>query len=133
MPTDENGEKLRATVKKKIIEQLEQEDGELVEKINFLLDIGQGRAESNIFYNHFLDHVERSEQEADGIFKFKEIISHQGPLKPDDPEWKGSTYNVQVEWETGEIMFEPLSDIAVDDPVTCAAYAKKYNLLDKAG
>ena len=38
---------------------------------------------------------------------------------------KGCKYNVQVEWETGEITFEPLSIIAADDPVTCAAYAKE--------
>ena len=31
-----------------------------------------------------------------------------------DPDWKGSKYNVQVEWETGEITFEPLSIIAAD-------------------
>ena len=24
------------------------------------------------------------------------IIGHQGPLKATDPDWKGSTYNVQV-------------------------------------
>ena len=35
-----------------------------------------------------------------------------------------------VEWETGEITEEPLPIIAVDDPVTCAAYAKKHLLLD---
>ena len=35
-----------------------------------------------------------------------------------------------VEWETGEITEEPLSIFAQDDPVTCAAYAKKHNLLD---
>ena len=34
-----------------------------------------------------------------------------------------------VEWETGEITEEPLSIIAQDDPVTCAAYAKEHNLL----
>ena len=39
-------------------------------------------------------------------------------LEPSDPDWKGSKYIVQVEWETGEITFEPLSGIAVDDPVT---------------
>ncbi|KAL7580569.1 hypothetical protein ACA910_003691 [Epithemia clementina (nom. ined.)] len=133
LPVDENGEKLRATVKQKVVEQIEQEDGELCEKINFLLDIGLGRAEAIISYNQLLDHVERSEQEADGIFKFREIIAHQGPLKPGDPDWKGSNYNVQVEWETGEITFEPLSVIAADDPVTCAVYAKKHNLLDEPG
>ena len=35
-----------------------------------------------------------------------------------------------VEWETGETTYEPLSAIAADDPVTCAEYAKKNNLLD---
>ena len=46
---------------------------------------------------------------------------------------KGSKYNVQVEWETGEITFEPLSIIAADDPVTCAAYAKENDLLALEG
>ena len=34
-----------------------------------------------------------------------------------------------VEWKTGETTEEPLSIIAQDDPVTCAAYAKEHNLL----
>ena len=50
-----------------------------------------------------------------------------------DPDWKGSKYNVQVESETGEITFEPLSIIAADDPVTCAAYAKEHDLLALEG
>ena len=44
-------------------------------------------------------------------------------------DWRDSKYTVSVEWETGEITFEPLSVIAVDDPVTCAAYAKQHDLL----
>ena len=43
------------------------------------------------------------------LFKFRSIIGHQGPLAASDPDWKGSKYNVQVEWETGEITYEPLS------------------------
>ena len=50
-----------------------------------------------------------------------------------DPDWKGSKYIVQVEWETGEIAFDPLSVIAADDPVTCAAYAKEHDLLAMEG
>ena len=38
-----------------------------------------------------------------------------------------------VEWETGEITDEPLSLIAAGDPVTCAEYAKKYDLLHLDG
>ena len=42
------------------------------------------------------------------LIKFRAIIGHQGPVKATDPDWKGSKYNVQVEWETGEDTFEPL-------------------------
>ena len=38
-----------------------------------------------------------------------------------------------VEWETEDVTEEPLSIIAADDPVTCAAYAKKHNLLNLPG
>ena len=66
-------------------------------------------------------------------FQFRSIIGHQGALAASDPDWKGSKYNVQEEWETGEITYEPLSIIAADDPVTCAAYAKENDLLDLEG
>ena len=66
-------------------------------------------------------------------YRFRAIIGHQGPLLASNPDWKGSKYNVQVEWETGEITFEPLSIIAADDPVTCAAYAKENDLLALEG
>ena len=46
---------------------------------------------------------------------------------------KGSKWNVQIEWETGEVTYEPLSVIAADDPITCVAYAKKKNLYNLDG
>ena len=67
------------------------------------------------------------------LYRFRAIIGHQGPLLASDPDWKRSKYNVQVEWETGESTFEPLSIIAADDPVTCAAYAKGNDLLALEG
>ena len=67
------------------------------------------------------------------LYRFRAIIGHQGPLLALDPDRKGSKYNVQVEWETGEITFEPLSIIAADDPVTCTAYAKENDLLTLEG
>ena len=45
----------------------------------------------------------------------------------------GSKYKVQVEWETGEITYEPLSVIAPDNPVTYAAYGKEHDLLTVEG
>ena len=68
-------------------------------------------------------------QEDDSLYKFRAITNHTEPLKKNDPNYNGCLYNVMVGWETGEITEEPLSIIAQDDPVTCAAYAKKHNLL----
>jgi hypothetical protein len=42
-------------------------------------------------------------------------------------------YNILVEWETGETTYEPLDLIAEDDPVSCAEYARKSQLLDTLG
>ena len=67
------------------------------------------------------------------LLKIRAIIGHQGLLLASDPDWQGSKYNVQVEWETGEITFEPLSIITADDPVTCAAYSKENDLLALEG
>ena len=38
-----------------------------------------------------------------------------------------------VEWESGEVTYEPLTLISKDDPITCATYAKKHDLLDTTG
>lgn len=42
-------------------------------------------------------------------------------------------WNVQINWENGETTWEPLSIIAISDPVTCALYAKENNLLEQPG
>ena len=67
------------------------------------------------------------------LYTFRAIIGDQSPLLASDLDWKGSKYNVQVEWETGEITFEPLSIIPADDPVACAAYAKENDLVALEG
>ena len=52
-----------------------------------------------------------------------------------DPEYLGSSYsyNLLIEWETGEMTWEPLCNIIADDRYSCAAYAKKFDLLDTQG
>ena len=75
-----------------------------------------------ITYNQLLDHLEQAEEQ-DKLYgprtlQIRAIIGHKGPLKATHPNWKGSKWNVQIEWETGEITFKPLSVIAADDPIT---------------
>ena len=131
LPKNEQGEMLRATIKRKVIETsklLDDQHDNAIDKINFHLDVGQGRAEAIMSYVQILDHLDQQEQQED-LYKFRAITGHQGPLSPQDENYKGSKYNVMVEWETGEITDEPLSLIAADDRVTCAEYAKKHDLL----
>ena len=84
-----------------------------------------------------MDHLEQADEQDNSmdqeLYRFRAIIGHEGPLKATDPNWKGSKWNVQIEWETGEITFELLSVIAADDPITCAAYAKEKNLYNLDG
>ena len=132
---NEQGERLRVTINKKVIEtskHLDDHHDNAIEKINFHLDVGQGRSEAIMSYVQFLDHLDHQEQHED-LYKFRAITGHQGPLSPQDENYKGSKYNVMVEWETGEITEEPLSLIAADDPATCAVYAKKHDLLHLDG
>ena len=124
-----------ATIKRKVIETsklLENQHDKAIDKINFHLDVGQGRAEAIMSDVQILDHLGHQEQQED-LYKFRAITGHQGPLSPQDENYKGSKYNVMVECETGEITDEPLSLIAADDPVTCAEYAKKHDLLHLDG
>ena len=129
LPPEENGERLRAKVTKKVVEEIEAADGNRIPNINFICDIGEGKVEELITYNQLLDHLEQAEEQENSmdqeLYKFRAIICHESLLKATDPNWKGSKWNVQIEWETCEITFEPLSVIAADDPITCAAYVKE--------
>ena len=84
-------------------------------------------------YNQLMDYIQKGtdgEEDPDSLFKFRDIVAHQGPLESIDPDQKGSKYNVMVEWESGEVTYEPLTLISKEDPINCAVYAKKHDLLD---
>ena len=135
MDEREDGQRFRA----KILEAIAENDAELAkqpDRIKFLVSVNNDMYEETVTYNQILDYINKNEDEngeQNIVWKFKRISGHQGPLKPDDKDYKGSTYNVIVEWETGEITAEPLGIIAADDPVTCALYAKENGLLEKTG
>ena len=111
LPPEENGERDRDKVTRQVVDIIDQDNGQRVENINFVLDIGNGKVEELISYNQLLEHLENAQDNDIGInqelYRFRAIIGHQGPLLASDRDWKGSKYHVQVEWETGEITFEP--------------------------
>ena len=110
-PPNQKGERHRASIKQKIIEisdQLDTEQHEMVNEINFLLDVGLGRSQAIMSYNKVSDYLENAQQEDDSLYTFRAITNHHGPLKKNDPDYNGSLYNVMVEWQTGEITDQSL-------------------------
>ena len=89
LPPQENGERLRAKVTMKVVEEIEAEDDNRIPNINFILDIGEGKVEELITYNQLLDHLEQAEEEENfmdkELYKFRAIIGHEGSLKATDP------------------------------------------------
>ena len=130
LPPEDNGERHMA----KIIDI--DDHGQPLEDIKFKLKINKDQAEEIMSYNQLMDYIQKgtdAEEDPDSLFKFRDIVVHQGPLESTDPNHKGSKYNVMVEWESGEVTYEPLTLISKDDPITCAVYAKKHDLLDTSG
>ena len=98
LPPEENGERHRAKVTRQVVEIIDQDNGQRVENINFISDIGNGKVEELISYNQLLEHLENAKDHDMGLDqelnRFRAIIVHQGPLPALDPDWKGSKYNV---------------------------------------
>ena len=130
LPPEDNGEHHMA----KIIDI--DDHGPPLEDMKFKLKINKDQAEEIMSYNQLMDYIQKGtdgEEDLDLLFKFKDILAHQGPLESTDPNHKGSKYNVMVEWEPGEVTYEPLTLISKEDPINCAVYAKKRDFLDTTG
>ena len=84
LPPQENGERLRAKVTKKVVEQIAAEDGNRIPNINFIHDIGEGKVEELITYNQLLVHLEQVEYQENSmdqeLYKFQATIGHESPL-----------------------------------------------------
>jgi len=72
----------------KIVKHLNERDKDNHAQIKFLVEVGDGEFDEIIAYNELSDLIERQhEAEAKGemnVWTFKDIVSHQGPLKPND-------------------------------------------------
>ena len=112
----ESGERFRA----KIIEAVRDKDQTLAKDpkmIKFRCSVNDNEYEEIVAYNEILENLER-DRESEGMWLFKEIIGHQGPLRDGDPGYKKCAWNVQVAWENGEITYVPLNVFGKDDPVS---------------
>ncbi|MFA9289401.1 MAG: reverse transcriptase domain-containing protein, partial [Weeksellaceae bacterium] len=134
--SEEDGQRFRARVVRAVIDK-EEDLKKGSEHIKFICEVPNSTVDEILTYNEILDYIAKETQDIENdteqTYKFRRITAHQGPLHSSDKDYKGSAFNVLVEWESGETTYEPLDLIASDDPVTCAEYAKRHNLLDTAG
>jgi hypothetical protein len=96
--------------------------------IQFVCSVNDDNYEEILSYNELMDYIEKDEQQhqeedGNGFWNFKRIVSHKGPFRASNPEYKGSR----------EISSEPLNIFGKDDPVTCAVYAHEHGLLEEEG
>ena len=78
LPKNEQGERLRATIKRKVIETsklLDDQHDKAIDKINFHLDIGQGRATTIMSYVQIFDHLDHldHQEQQEVLYKFRAI------------------------------------------------------------
>ena len=129
MPASNDGTRLRATIRERV---QEYKDGlELQpDRVRFKCLVNNDYEEI-VAYNDIIDYIEADTTE-EGVWKFRQILEHK-KMKSSDPDYKGSSYNLLVEWEGGECTWEPLTALIKDDPVTVALYGKKHDLIGKPG
>jgi hypothetical protein len=132
-----HGEFIRAEVVRRL---KQQNDDKTRHAIQFLVETGDGenKVEHIVDYVTLCDIVEAQEatvEEAptDAIYTFKSILAHQGPLTVKDTWYKGSSWNILIEWDGGETTWEPLNLIAKSDPISVALYREENGLLNKKG
>ena len=127
VPPDDNGNRVRA----RIVERIEQHQNAMEKQpvlTKFRCEVGEEQQEAVFAYGQILQHLEE-DLEAEGVWKFDKVLAHKR-VSPTHKNYLGSRYNVRILWENGEKTWEPLSSMAVQDPVTLAIYAKEQGLLD---
>ena len=84
-----------------------------------------------ISYRQHMEYVKQDNQAQeteDDVFQFRDVVADQEPSSiSNNPDYKRSHCNILVDWETGEMIYEPPSLTEND------AYAKKHDLLNELG
>ena len=135
LPMDDNRGREQATISDHVHTH-GQTQASKEDKLRFKLKVDGEQLDDLISYNQLMEYLEDTldtGQTEDRLYKLKYILDHKGPYSPSDPEYLGSSYNLLIEWETGEMTWELLSNIVADDLYSCAVYTNKVNLLNTQG
>jgi hypothetical protein len=80
----------------------ENELGKEPEGIQFICSVNDGQFEELVVsYGDLLHLLESEEDWEANVWKFHQIMGHQGPLTQNHKDYNGLNYNVMIEWENG--------------------------------
>ena len=93
LPPGDNGERLRAQVTRKVVEDIEKADGERVQNFSYILGIGNRKVEELISNNQLVDHLEAAanvdNEISDDLFKFRALVATKDHSSQQTPTGKG--------------------------------------------
>jgi hypothetical protein len=135
-PSKEDGNKVRMKIVKAIVDHKAEIDKHPA-KVKFLVESDDHLHDQIVTYNELLDHLERNEIDSEDVkenmTRFVSISSHQGPLSYKDNNYKGSRYNMLVEWDDEDVTWKSIVIIRADDPITVAKYVNESGLINNHG
>ena len=134
MPPKKDGQRFRAQIIERVQEYHKGLEQAREKNPNYRVLVGHDggeKWEEIVAYNDLMNLISDTDA-TDGVWKFRKIKSHQGPLLPSDKRYKGSRYNVLVEWETGECSLEPLNALTQQGAIL-GLYAREHGLLEEPG
>ena len=108
LPMDENGERKRATISEHVND-LCQEQASREDQLRFKLKIDGDQLDDLMSYKQLMEYLEDKTDTGpleEGPYRFQCIKVHKGPYTSSDPEYNGRSYNLIIEWETGEQTWE---------------------------
>src|SRR5688500_13753554 len=100
--------------------------------VRFRCNINDETYDDILTYNQVMDYLAKDDDD-DIVWKFNDIIGHQGPLSKSHAGYKRSLYNLTILWENGETTNKLLLVNAADDLVSCTVYTRQNNLLELPG
>jgi len=133
MPHNQDGTRDRATVIGyeqeespgiDVMENFQKELDERPARIKFKAKVGAEGLERYVEWSDMCDFVEEQIQHEDKTWNFRKIIGHRRDLGPRDKP------QIQIEWESGEITFEPITEFYKDEPWLLSEYAQEKGLIE---
>ena len=94
-------------------------------RVRFKIEVGDEKFEDYVEWDELCDFIEEQVANENGTWNFRKICGHKKDLKARE------TPEVLIQWESGEITFEPITSIYDADPYLLAEYALDNDLLDE--